>query len=104
MAFSHHYSPCTNTGVRASDVELLPSCPEPFTPQHSAPALVSAHVRSLPAEIASTPLLRPCTGVAGGDQRSVVVLSPSWPLRFEPQHQAEPLTSEHVWAEPAATA
>src|SRR4051794_14941946 len=69
-------SPLTSTGVELSVVVPLPSSPCWLEPQHlTAPAAVSAHVRSLPALIATTPLPSPITST--GVEPSAVVPPPS---------------------------
>ena len=60
-----------------------------FKPQQrTAPAEVSAQVWALPAAIPTTPELRPVTPTGTVDW--VVVLLPSWPLAFAPQHCTPP--------------
>ena len=66
------------------------------------PSASSAHVCSPPAAIA-TALVRPAT--LTGEERSVVVPSPSWPRSLKPQHETVPSArSAHVWIVPAVIA
>src|SRR5215212_3997241 len=86
----------TSTGVELSVVVPSPSPPLLLSPQHlTAPALVRAHVKSLPALIATTPL--PSALTSTGVELSVVVPFPSCPEEFEAQHWTPPaLVSAHV--------
>jgi hypothetical protein len=93
----------TTTGAELFVVELLPSCPAVFEPQHAMSVLVMrAHVWPPPAVIAvATEKLGTLTGM----ELFVVVPLPSCPALFEPQHfTPPPLSIAQVWASPAAMA
>ena len=94
--------PLTSTGTQLSTVELFPSWPAKFEPQHLAPPLlVSAQVcAGLPAEIATTPLIRPVA--AAGTGLPVVVPLPNCPKSFAPQHRTPDVVDKaQVWLKPA---
>src|SRR5690606_12607607 len=78
--------------------------PQLLLPQHlTPPPLVRAQVWPSPAAIAATPLESPLTST--GTWRSVLLLSPSSPYSFEPQHFAPPLpVTAQVWKRPALIA
>lgn len=60
-----------------------PSCPPLLSPQHlTAPVAVTAHVKSLPAEIIATPLVKPTTSCGV----PVLLNEPSCCLSLAPQH------------------
>src|SRR5664280_1900924 len=84
-----------------SVVVLSPSWPFAFQPQHqAAPALVSPQVCQRP-DVIEANVTPPCC-TATGTCSSVVVLSPSWPFAFQPQHQAAPaLVSPQLSSPPA---
>ena len=70
----------------------LPSWPLLFKPQHvTAPDVVSAQVWASPAAIATT-LLKPATGCGAGLGLllPLLVVLPSWPYQFKPQHVTVP--------------
>src|SRR5581483_3979247 len=95
-------SPTTSTGVLRVVVVPSPSWPLKLMPQHlTPPAVVSAQVNSLPAMIWVTPLDRPTTST--GVVRGVALVpSPSWPVRFSPQHLTPPaLVSAQLCSPPA---
>src|SRR3954451_898546 len=97
----------TSTGTRLLAVELLPSWPKEFSPQHlTLPPLVSAQVCRPLAAIAMTPLLNPLTSTGTRDQKLFAAESvPSWPSAFRPQHLPRPdPTIARVWRPPAAIA
>src|SRR5258706_428120 len=79
-----------------------------FRPQHrTPPPLDSAQLCSRPPATARMPTSRPKTNPGVG--RSVVELSPSWPLPLLPQHFASPpedsaqLTATLAWTVPVET-
>src|SRR5690606_12093151 len=96
--------PLTLTGTSLSLPEPSPSWPQLLLPQHlTPPPLVRAQVWPSPAAIAATPLESPLTST--GTWRSVLLLSPSSPYSFEPQHFAPPLpVTAQVWKRPALIA
>src|SRR5262245_10021422 len=81
--------PVTATGNELSIVELLPSWPLPFSPQHTTvPSARSAHECAAPAAIWVTLLSEPAPPTPTtwtAPSRSVVELSPSWPLVLRTQ-------------------
>ena len=78
--------PITGSGTGLMVVVLLPSCPEPFAPQHSiSPLYRTAQVCCCPADIeVATPFTETVTGVKLC--RGHVLLLPSCPALFRPQH------------------
>jgi hypothetical protein len=63
----------TCTGAAELNVLLLPSCPEPFAPQHfTVPFASSAHECAKPAVIATAP-------VTPGTSVGVAVFAPTCP-------------------------
>jgi len=86
--------PTANTcfGVDEFVVELIPNWPAALEPQQFTPPLINtAQVLTYPTAIVEILVSRPTpptpftrTGVV----RFVVVLSPSWPMLFLPQHWA----------------
>jgi hypothetical protein len=97
-------TPTTETAPEELDVELFPKRPLYPNPQHAA---VIENVFT--AQVCVEPTLNDptfdtvaCTGEVRGD---VVVLSPSWPRLFKPQHHSVPSVRDaHVEREFVATA
>jgi hypothetical protein len=101
----------TATGRLLFDVAPLPKRPFALLPQHFAEAVaplpITAQVWALPAVIADTPVK-----VAVEVDLTVVgisfcttVLSPNWPLEFNPQQRSVPsVISAQEWLEPTARA
>jgi Rne/Rng family ribonuclease len=91
-------------------IELLPSWPRTFEPQHiTPPAKVMAQVCACVSVPSSPPPAAiPCAGPGNpttdtGVRRCVVVPSPSWPSALAPQHRTGPDdVATHVWNSPAA--
>jgi hypothetical protein len=87
--------PDTNTGEELLVVELFPSWPEKFAPQHwTVPSAITAHeweppVLTLTAVVSGDSPVMPHTGT--GTELFVVELLPNWPTSFLPQHRALPL-------------
>ena len=94
----------TVTGTEAASVVPTPSWPFTFQPQQrTMPAASSAHVWSLPALSAVTPLASPTTATLV--LMVVFVPLPSCPEAFVPQHRTAPeAESAHVCDAPATTA
>ena len=97
-------SPTTSPGTRRSSFVPSPSCPELFPPQQTAlPPKRIAQVWNAPASMATTPLPSPTTST--GSRRFCLVLSPSWPYAFDPQHLTPPdAVIAHAWAVPTLNA
>src|SRR5262249_48640763 len=93
-------TPVTCTGLELDIIVLFPSWNLSFSPQHQTLPSLSA------AQLCAPPPLDSFFTVAGsitlvGIGRSVVVLSPTCPEPFEPQHCTEPSTiSAHVCSSP----
>jgi hypothetical protein len=90
-------------------VELLlfPSSPSELVPQQRTPVEVIAHVWAAPTWTEVTPV-KPGTSSGTMLQVSlllqvVVVVAPSWPLEFHPQHLTPPaVVTAQVWSSSAA--
>src|SRR5436190_1068623 len=89
--------PETSTGVGLLVNVPFPSWPLELDPQHFAlPAVVSAHVWYVLAEIWAIPEERPETSTGVG--LSTMVPSPSWPNPLSPQHfTPPPVVRAQVW-------
>src|SRR5262245_1023585 len=91
MAVTSSSSPETATGVMQAlpQARLSPSWPELLSPQHfTEPPVVSAQLCVSPAVTATTSFSSPETSTGLG--RSILLPSPSWPYRFQPQHLTPP--------------
>src|SRR5438309_1871245 len=83
-------NPTTSTGRVLLVIELLPSWPASFAPQHlTPPAAVIAQAWESPTAMARTPDDSPVTTPGVAFLRVIVPL-PRWPASFAPQHITAP--------------
>src|SRR5512141_2346278 len=85
----------------------LPSWPLEFAPQHHTPPPATAQLWFWPAAMSETivSIVLDPVWTWTGDDRWLLVVSPSWPLVLRPQHHAVPsLLRVHVcWSPPATS-